>query len=489
MANAPNWRVPDPHSAPARIQPVRPRPLTRPIIVWFRQDLRLSDNPALVFAGRSGRPLICLFILDDHTPGQWKWGGASRCWLHHSLAALDQSLNRLGGGLVLHKGIDEKILMDVVKDSGAEAVVWNRCYEPFAVARDARLKQALTEDGVSIASFNASLLFEPWEISTRDGKPFRVFTPFWNALRNKTEVGRPLPAPRKLNFQKQISGNRPKDWNLLPSKPDWAQGFKWKPGEASARKALDKFLDGVGDYNKMRDCPALDGTSSLSPHLHWGEISPRQVWHRVKASAHGRGDGAQTFLRELGWREFCHQLLFHHPSLPEQPLDRRFETFPWRREGNSFRAWTRGQTGIPIVDAGMRQLWQTGWMHNRVRMIAASFLIKHLGIDWREGESWFWETLVDADLANNAVNWQWVAGCGADAAPFFRIFNPVLQGEKFDCSGGYVRKFIPELAQLPDKYIHRPWDAPYPPGNYPAPIVDLAEGRARALVAFKALKA
>ncbi len=459
----------------------------KPIIVWFRQDLRLSDNPALTHAVQSGRPLICLYILDDETPGDWKWGGASRWWLHHSLTALDKALHRHKGGLVLRRGRADRILKSLIEETGAEAVTWNRCYEPFAVARDTALKKTLVESGIEVESFNASLLFEPWEISTKDGKPFRVFTPFWNALRGKTGPGKPHPAPRAFAFQHNVKSDHLAGWILLPTKPDWAKDFDWHPGEATARRALSSFLDGIGDYDRARDIPGQDGTSRLSPHLNWGEIGPRQIWHAVQSHAHAHSDGAQTFLKELGWREFCAQLLFHNPELPEKPLDPRFEKFAWRRDEKDFRAWTRGETGIPIVDAGMRQLWQTGWMHNRVRMIAASLLIKHLGIHWKHGEEWFWDTLVDAGLASNAANWQWVAGSGADAAPFFRIFNPVLQGEKFDPGGDYVRRFVPELKAVPDKYVHRPWDAPAPPKDYLPPIVDLAAGRMRALKAFNAI--
>ena len=453
----------------------------KPILVWFRQDLRLSDNPALAFAVKTGQPLICLFVLDDKAPGDWKWGGASRWWLHHSLAALDKSLD---GKLVLRRGDAAKIVKALLKDTGADTLVWNRCYEPFAVARDKELKSDLGSAGVTVQSFNAALLHEPWELKTGGGTPFRVFTPFWKAMR-AMDVAAPLPAPRKLNLHKAESETL-KDWKLLPTRPNWAKGFDWTPGEKAAHAALYDFLEDVKDYGRARDLPDRDGTSRLSPHLHWGEISPRQIWQAVVTRGHS--SGSETFLKELGWREFCTQLLFHNPGLPLQPLDKRFEKFPWRESAKDMQAWTRGQTGIPIVDAGMRQLWQTGWMHNRVRMIVASLLIKHLGIHWREGQAWFWDTLVDADLASNSANWQWVAGCGADAAPFFRIFNPVLQGEKFDPGGVYVRRFVPELQAVPDKFIHKPWAAPQPPQGYPAPIVDLAQGRDRALAAFQALK-
>jgi len=457
------------------------RPQVKPVLVWFRQDLRLGDNPALAFAAQTGQPIICLFVLDDDTPGKRKWGGASRWWLHHSLAALNKSLD---GTLVLRRGYAAGIVKTLVRETGANTVVWNRCYEPFAVARDTELKSDLSGDGVTVQSFHAALLHEPWELKTGSGTPFRVFTPFWKAMR-AMNVAAPHPAPRKLNLHKAES-EALKDWKLLPVKPNWAKSFDWIPGEKAAHAALYGFLDEVKDYGRARDLPDRDGTSRLSPHLHWGEISPRQIWQAVRT--HDHSDGSETFLKELGWREFCAQLLFHNPDLPEQPLDKRFEKFKWRKSAKDFEAWTKGETGIPIVDAGMRQLWQTGWMHNRVRMIVASLLIKHLGIDWREGQAWFWDTLVDADLASNSANWQWVAGCGADAAPFFRIFNPVLQGEKFDPDGAYVRKFVPELKNLPQKFLHKPWEAPQPPSNYPRPIVDLARARDRALEAFRALK-
>jgi deoxyribodipyrimidine photo-lyase len=459
-----------------------------PVLVWFRQDLRLSDNPALRAAVQSGQPLVCLYVLDDTTPGDWAWGGASRWWLHHSLHALDKSLKAHGGRLILRLGAADKIVPQMVHETGTDSVMWNRCYEPANVMRDTALKKRLCDDGISVQSFNGALLYEPWELKTKSGgKPFRVFTPYWNAMRAAGDIAKPHPAPRKMTFYGDVKSDSLKDWKLLPIKPDWAKGFDWTPGEAAAHDALYDFLDDIGDYKSARDLPDRDGTSRLSPHLHWGEISPRQVWHAVRARHHSEGN--ETYLKELGWREFCAQLLFHNPDLPTKPLDTRFEKFQWRDSKKDFHAWKRGQTGIPIVDAGMRQLWQTGWMHNRVRMIVASLLIKHLGIHWRRGEEWFWDCLVDADLASNAANWQWVAGCGADAAPFFRIFNPVLQGEKFDPKGDYVRAFVPELKTVPDKFIHKPWDAPQPPDNYPAPIVDLAEGRDRALKAFKALKA
>jgi deoxyribodipyrimidine photo-lyase len=456
----------------------------KPIIVWFRQDLRLSDNPALAHAVKSDQPVVCLYVLDDETPGEWKMGGASRWWLHHSLAELDAALKKKGGGLTLRRGNAATAIKAVIRETGADSIVWNRCYEPFAIARDTALKTELTRQGIAVESCNGSLLTEPWELKTGGGTPFKVYTPFWRALRARPEPEAPLHPPAKLKFYAAKS-EKLTDWKLLPIKPDWAKGFEGTPGEKGAHDALYDFLDHVSGYAQARDIPGKDGTSRLSPHLHFGEISPRQVWHAVRGRE--ATQDSEKFLAEIGWREFNHQLLFHNPHLPERAYDERFAQMKWRQSDKDFTAWTKGLTGVPIVDAGMRQLWQTGWMHNRVRMITASFLIKHLMIDWRRGQQWFWDTLVDADLANNAANWQWVAGSGADASPYYRIFNPVLQGEKFDPTGAYVRRFVPELAQVPDKFIHRPWDAPQPPAHYPAPIVELAAGRGRALAAFKAL--
>lgn len=470
-----------------------------PVIVWFRQDLRLTDNPALTHAATGGRPLLCLYILDDETPGRWRLGSASRWWLHESLAALGHELALLGGRLLLRRGPAEEVLRSVIADSAARAVAWNRCYEPYAVARDKVLKKQLANAGIEAKSFNAALLAEPWDVTTKSGAPFRVFTPFWKALRQR-EIARPASAPRALSFfAGAIAGDDLAAWRLAPTAPNWAEGFRphWTPGEAGGAAKLNDFLARAVDYPDLRDRPDLVATSRLSPHLHWGEVSPRQTWHAIRARAYELPDEGEKYLSELAWREFAHHLLYHFPALPDEPLDAGFTDFPWADDPATFEAWSKGQTGIPIVDAGMRELWQTGWMHNRVRMIAASFLTKHLLIPWQRGEAWFWNTLLDADLANNAAGWQWVAGCGADAAPFFRIFNPVLQGEKFDPEGDYVRRFVPELTGLPSRHIHRPWQAPATVlaaagltlgRNYPLPIVDLAAGRVRALVAFRARK-
>jgi deoxyribodipyrimidine photo-lyase len=474
-----------------------------PAIVWFRQDLRLRDNPALNAAIATGRPVLPVYILDDETPGRWKLGGASRWWLHHSLASLGADLRKLGASLVLRRGRADTVIADLAREGGAVSVHWNRCYEPHAIARDTAIKKTLTESRVAAESYNGALLAEPWAVRTKQDEPFQVFTPFWNAIRERIPE-RPTQAPENLHSAAAKS-DQLEGWKLLPQNPDWAAGLReaWRPGEHGAGKLIGLFaMKGLGTYDTDRDKPALPHTSRLSPHLHWGEISPRQVWHGIAAGAQSLGlsihDGpAGAYLRELGWREFTHHLLYHWPTLPEQPWREAFARFPWRKDDAGLKAWQQGRTGYPIVDAGMRELWHTGWMHNRVRMIAASFLTKDLLIPWQRGEEWFWDTLVDADLAQNAANWQWVAGSGADAAPYFRIFNPMLQGEKFDPQGDYVRRWVPELAQLPNEFLHRPWLAPVETlraagieigHGYPAPIVDHGAARERALAAFKSLR-
>ncbi|MBL8551163.1 MAG: deoxyribodipyrimidine photo-lyase [Hyphomonadaceae bacterium] len=458
-----------------------------PTIVWLRQDLRTRDNPALAAAAARG-PVLPLYILDDATPGKWRLGAASRWWLHMSLRALAKDIP----GLVLRAGDPGEIISRLAADTNATAIYWNRCYEPHAVARDAALKKHLAARGLETTSFNASLLHEPWEIKTKDGGPFKVFTPYWRAAAAR-DVAAPLPAAKLKCIA--CRSDALDDWKLLPSKPNWAAGWEklWTPGEKGAAARLRHFIEeSLAKYAADRDRPDLPATSRLSPHLHFGEISPRQIWSALafkEAATH-------KFASELGWREFSHHLLFHFPTLPQANWKSAFDAFPWRAAKKDFAAWSRGLTGYPMVDAGMRELWSTGFMHNRVRMIAASFLIKHLRIDWREGEAWFWDTLLDADLANNAASWQWVAGSGADASPFFRIFNPVTQGRKFDPDGKYVRRWIPEIAQLPDDFIHAPFDAPADAlksanivlgKTYPKPIVDHAEARAAALAAYKTI--
>lgn len=484
---------------PDRLEMTEPR---EPVIVWFRQDLRLSDNPALLAARDSDRPVLPVFILDLESPGAWAPGPASLWWLHHSLESLSRDLEETGARLWLGKGKADEIIPALAREVQASAVYWNRRYEPWAIARDSRLKSALKQDGVEVRSFNAGLLIEPWDISTNEGKPYRVYTPFWKSLKAKGDPRAPGPRVERLDFY----GGAPEsdalsDWNLLPAKPDWAGGLRetWTPGEAGAHERLETFLDErIADYDSARNRPGTAGTSGLSAHLHHGEISPHQVWHAVKARAGGSlSKGEDSFLSEIGWREFCYNLLYHFPEFPEENYQDKFDAFPWKENEDALTAWKKGLTGYPIVDAGMRQLWQTGWMHNRVRMIAGSFLVKDLMIDWRRGEDWFWHTLVDADLANNAAGWQWIAGSGADAAPFFRIFNPVSQGEKFDAQGRYVRRWVPELAGLPDAFIHKPWEADRETlrkagvtlgKTYPRPIVDHKQARERALEAWNEIK-
>jgi deoxyribodipyrimidine photo-lyase len=475
-----------------------------PSILWLRQDLRLSDNPALTAAAQRKRPILPLYVLDDETPAEWRIGGASRWWLHHSLASLDASLGTIGLPLILRRGPAPAVIAELSKETGADAVFWNRTYEPYAIARDIALKQSLTARGVAVASFNAALLREPWTIKTKQGEPYKVFTPFWQALRQEPPPA-PLPLPGQLSAPVVLPRSADlSEWSLLPTHPDWSQGLheSWTPGEVGAQQRLAAFLDeGLVRYRSNRDLPDRPATARLSPHLHWGEISPRQIWHAVHMHTQRdrrapTDDAAEAFLRQLGWREFTHHLLYHWPDLPSRSWRSKFDVFPWRSDPMALRAWQKGMTGYPIVDAGMRELWRTGWMHNRVRMIAASFLVKDLLVPWQTGEAWFWDTLVDADLAQNAFSWQWVAGSGADAAPYFRIFNPVLQGQKFDPDGRYVRRWVPELARLPNDFLHQPWLAS--PAvlasagvvlgrDYPLPMVQHAAARDRALAAFKSL--
>ncbi len=473
--------------------------MTASTLVWFRQDLRLADNPALA-AAAAGGAVIAVYIRDDAAAGAWPPGGAARWWLHHSLAALGRDLAARGAPLVLRSGPAGAVLDRLIEETGATAVHWNRCYEPASIARDRAIKAGLEARGVAVRSFNSALLFEPWTVATKAGGPYRVFSQYWRTCLSLPDPAQPTPAPAALTFPPRAPQSEAlAAWRLLPTKPDWAGGLRatWTPGEAGARERLDRFTAAtVHAYKQERDRPDRAATSLLSPHLHFGEISPRAVWHAVRAAA-GTAAGAESFLSELGWREFSHHLLYHFPDLPTRNLRAEFDRFAWRADEDTFMAWSRGRTGFPLVDAGMRELWQTGTMHNRVRMIAASFLVKNLLLPWQAGARWFWDTLVDADLANNSASWQWVAGCGADAAPYFRIFNPVLQGERFDPEGAYVRRFVPELARLPASHIHRPWEAPAAMlreagvelgADYPHPIVDHQQARQRALAAFAELK-
>ncbi|PWC36359.1 deoxyribodipyrimidine photo-lyase [Azospirillum sp. TSO35-2] len=475
-----------------------------PVIVWFRNDLRLADNPALTAAAHGGAPVIPLYILEEAAGDPWPLGGASRWWLHGSLERLGTACVRHGAPLLLRRGEPGAVLDALIAETGAGCVLWNRRYAPAQVARDAAIKERLRARGIDARSFNAGLLAEPWTIRNKSGGPFKVFTPFWRHLAATLTPPMPTRAPAELTAPAQRpAGDALDDWGLLPGKPDWAAGLRkrWVPGEAAALSHLADFLDGpVAAYPVERDRPDRAGTSALSPHLAFGEIGPRQVWHAARHAADARPElaaGIDAFLREIGWREFNHHLLHHAPRMAEEPLDERFAAFPWRADPEGLAAWQRGRTGYPIVDAGMRQLWETGWMHNRVRMVVGSFLVKDLLLPWQVGERWFWDTLVDADLAQNAGNWQWVAGCGADASPFFRVFNPVLQGEKFDPQGDYVRRYVPELGRLPPRWIHQPWAAPAEVlaragvrlgTDYPRPIVDHGAARDRALEQYRVLK-
>lgn len=471
-----------------------------PRIVWFRDDLRLTDHPALHAASGSGAPVICLYVLDEISHAQLRpLGGAARWWLAQSLRALQASLTPLGSALVLRRGPAAKVIAALAQETGAEAVFWNEVAQAPHRAVAEQVAAALQMIGVPAHTFPGDLLAAPLSIRSKDGRGLRVFTPFWRRVQSSGDPPKPLPAPGVLGSAPDIASDILETWHLEPRDPDWAGGLRQscKPGETSAQARLTAFLEtGVAGYSIERDRPDRDGTSGLSPHLRFGEISPRQIWHAARFAAAGRpavaGD-IDKFLSELGWREFCRHLLFDVSDLAERNLQSAFDAFSWRHDDAALRAWQRGQTGYPIVDAGMRQLWHTGAMHNRVRMVAASFLVKHLLIDWREGERWFWDTLVDADPGSNPGNWQWVAGSGADAAPYFRVFNPILQGEKYDPDGVYVRRWVPELGRLPATLIHRPWnatplelkDAGVELGfTYPEPIIDHRRGRERALEAY-----
>lgn len=474
-------------------------------IVWFRQDLRLSDNPALLAAVRRGGPVIPVFIWAPEEEGAWPPGAASRWWLHQSLNQLGASLRQFGSRLIIRHGPTIDAIRDLLKTTGANTVFWNRRYEPAAIKRDSRVKASLQKDGWTAESFNGSLLFEPWTIRTQLDQPYQVFTPFWKACMTQQPPEAPENGPTRVEVPRRWPTTLKQAELGLEPKIDWARGLRasWCPGEGGANKLLARFLDeGLGGYADGRNRPDQPSTSRLSAHLHFGEISVRQVWHAIHERLHGRrksqaANGVRVFASELGWREFAHHLLYHFPQTPEQPLREQFARFPWQPDGDHLRAWQRGRTGYPIVDAGMRELWHTGWMHNRVRMIVASFLVKDLLIPWQEGARWFWDTLVDADLANNTLGWQWSAGCGADAAPYFRIFNPVSQGEKFDPDGIYVRRWIPELERLPNRWIHQPWKAPGRDltdagigtgSTHGRPIVDHHEARSRALNALQKSK-
>jgi deoxyribodipyrimidine photo-lyase len=477
-------------------------------LVWFRHDLRLDDHPALAAAVARGE-IVPVFIWAPEEEAPWEPGGASRWWLHHSLERLAAALAKAGAPLVIRRGPSLATLRSLAREFAATHVVWNRRYEPAVITRDTAIKKALTADGLHVESFNGGLLFEPVHVATKEGKPYQVFTPFWRALLAREEPAEPVAAPRKLVAAapaggKAKAGGKPLTIDSLDLLPriDWAGGMReaWTPGERGGEKRLTAFLErALAGYGTERDRPDHEGTSGLSPHLHFGEISPRRVWHAVRGATGGKPaakitGSPEVYLRELGWREFASHLLYHFPHTTDAPLRADYARFPWAKDPVGLRAWQRGRTGFPIVDAGMRQLWATGWMHNRVRMIVASFLVKDLRITWLEGAKWFWDTLVDADLAANTLGWQWAAGCGADAAPYFRVFNPTTQGTKFDPDGAYVRRWVPEIGKLRSPDIHEPAEVEQADlarasvllgRDYPEPIVDHAEARLRALEALK----
>jgi deoxyribodipyrimidine photo-lyase len=477
------------------------RDQTPPAIVWLRQDLRLADNPALQAACRHGGTVIPVFVWAPEEEGGWPPGSASRWWLHQSLTRLAGQFRVAGTELVIRRGASLAELLRVAKTTGASAVFCNRRYEPVVTVRDRNVEAALRAAGLQTESCNGALLHEPGSVRNQAGRPFQVFTPFWKTCLAFGESSEPLPAPRRLSAPHRRPASLPLAALSLEPKLAWTDGLcaAWQPSAAGSQAELRRFLrDGLLTYAEGRNRPDFVGTSRLSPHLHFGEISPRQVWQAVRRFAESHSFPAAVwrhcqFLTELGWREFAHHLLFHFPHMPKQPLRAEFARFPWRKQPACLRAWQRGRTGYPLVDAGMRELWSTGWMHSRVRMVVASFLVKNLLLPWQECARWFWGTLVDADLANNTLGWQWTAGCGADAAPFFRIFNLVSQGEKFDPEGSYVRRWNPELARLPAAWIHRPWEAPLVAlaaagveldRNYPRPVVSLLLSRELALEAY-----
>ena len=464
--------------------------MTHVSVIWFRDDLRIADNPALAAATKQGLPVVALYVLDEESPGIRPLGGAAKWWLHESLVSLEHSLAGLGIPFVLRRGAAGYVVPELVRETGATALFWNRRYGAGERAVDAELKSMLQTSGLQVESFQASLLFEPWTIRTGKDTPYSVFTAFWRACSNKAGgVRPPLPVPFPISWPASQSDGGPAPaklseplaaWALQPSNPDWADGLRqtWMPGEARAHGRLREFLEtDLEAYIVGRDNPAEQVTSGLSPHLRWGELSPHRIWHEVQRArvqlSPRAAEGATKFLSELGWREFAWHVLFHFPNLADANWRQEFNVFPWRNpHPQELAAWQQGKTGYPLVDAGMRELWRTGTMHNRVRMVSASFLTKNLLIDWRVGEQWFWDTLVDADPASNPFNWQWVAGSGVDAAPYFRVFNPELQAKKFDPQGTYVRRHIPE------------WGS----GEYPAPILGLEESRFAAIAAHQSVK-
>ncbi len=473
-------------------------------VVWFRQDLRTSDHDSLLDACARGA-VVPVFVWHPKTEGQWPIGGAQRWWLDRSLRRLADDLESRGSRLVIRSGDPAVELADVARACGSKRVTCSRRYEPAAMADEERMADALEQSGIEFCRIGSNLLFDPFEIRTQTGTAYKVFTPFWRSCLARPTPDAPRPAPAKIPAPTRWPAGITVDALQLKPTIPWDAGFgeTWTPGEAGGRARLQAFVAGpIGDYSTQRDIPGTHGTSMLAAHLHFGEVGPREAWHTVAKALRNRSSdfvaNAEKFRAELGWREFAAHVLANFPRTAEDPLRIEFRKFPWNSDAAQLRAWQRGQTGYPIVDAGMRQLWHTGWMHNRVRMVVASFLVKHLRIDWMHGARWFWDTLVDADLASNTLGWQWAGGCGADAAPYFRIFNPMTQGKKFDPEGAYVRRWVPELAEVPAEYIHAPWEAP-PLAlsmsgvtlgeNYPHPIVDHVKARAAALRALSAVNA
>ena len=470
-------------------------------IVWFRQDLRLSDNSALLNACQDCDEVIPVFIDDsvDENISQSvsALGSASRAWLHNSLISLNDDLKTENSSLIIKQGKALIVLEELIKQTNATHVYWNRCYEPEIRKRDEEIKTVL-KTSVNVKSFKGNLLLEPWEGLKQDGTPYRVFTPYWKALTREYVLSKPLPTPDDFKIPRTWPSTFSiDDLNLLPQSPipRWDKGMMdyWQVGENAAHKKFQEFLeDGVSNYKERRDFPAIGGTSLLSPQLHFGEISPLQLFYIARdyetQNPKQSTNGVSDILRQIVWREFSHSLLYHFPHTVTDPLYEKYAAFKWETNYDHLKCWQRGMTGYPIIDAGMRQLYATGYMHNRVRMIASSFLCKNLLIHWREGEAWFRDTLVDADLANNTMGWQWVAGCGADAAPYYRIFNPLLQSEKFDKQGEYIRRWIPELSKLNNKEIHQPSAEQAEQCGYPETIVDLKATRERALDRYKMLK-
>ncbi|MCH6472297.1 cryptochrome/photolyase family protein [Sinomonas terrae] len=459
--------------------------MSSPSVVWFRDDLRTADNPALHAAMDAG-PTFALYVLDEESPGIRPLGGAARWWLHYALVALREELGRIGVPLVLRRGPAAAVVPAVAAEAGAGGLFWNRRYGAGERRADAAVKQIARSSGRRAESHQASLLHEPWELTTRQGGPYKVFTPFWKELSSR-EFRHPLPAPEGQRAPEETPrGDSLEQWGLLPGDPDWSGPLTeaWTPGPHAAHELLEEFADAaLTDYSEDRERPGLAGTSRLSPYLRWGHVSPFEVWHAIGRRRREAPEGSAAFASELGWREFAWHQLYHHPDLATVNLRREFDAYPWWSAGDGgsmgdggeqaalLARWRRGTTGLPLVDAGQRELWATGWMHNRVRMVSASLLVKNLGIDWRLGEQWFWDTLVDADPASNPFNWQWAAGCGADASPFFRIFNPLTQEKVHDPDGTYTRRWIPELGTP----------------EYPEACVDLKKSRAAALEAFRSL--